>query len=111
MLREIKSEKEVVLMGKIKNFFRDSVKKPYVDKRGYELRYRPESPSANANGYAHTHRVVAEQKIGGAIYCGRVVHHRDGDKLNNSASNLQVMSMRQHNKLHKIKFRGSKVDK
>lgn len=98
-------------MGKIKNMLRDVVKKPCVDRQGYELRYRPESPSANSSGYAHTHRVVAENKVGGTIYTGRVVHHRDGNKLNNSPGNLQVMSMQHHNKLHGIKFTNKKGGK
>jgi len=90
-------------VGNLKNYIRDKIKKPYVDRNGYELRYRPESPSANGRGYAHTHRVVAEQKVGGPIYEGRVVHHRDGDKRNNNSGNLQVMSRSRHGKIHKMK--------
>jgi len=95
-------------MGNLRNFIRDKIKKPYTDKNGYELRYRPESPSANSKGFAHTHRVVAEQKVGGPIYEGRVVHHRDGNKQNNSASNLQVMSRNRHGKLHATKRHNGK---
>jgi hypothetical protein len=32
---------------------------------------------------------------------GFVVHHKDGNKSNNSLSNLQVLSNREHTKLHR----------
>lgn len=38
----------------------------------------------------HTHRIVAEQKIGRALLPGEVVHHIDGNIRNNSPSNLMV---------------------
>jgi hypothetical protein len=95
-------------MSKIRNFFRDAVKKLKIDSNGYERRYRPESPSAGTDGYAHTHRVVAEQKVGGKIYEGRVVHHRDDNKLNNDPGNLQVMPKKRHDKLHGLRFKKKK---
>jgi len=38
----------------------------------------------------HTHRVVAEQMLGRKLRPGEVVHHIDGDKRNNTPSNLMV---------------------
>lgn len=35
------------------------------------------------------------------IPCGRIIHHLDGKKDNNTLSNLQVMSFSEHNKHHK----------
>jgi hypothetical protein len=46
------------------------------------------------------HRWVAEKKVGGKIYEGRVVHHRDGDKENNDPRNLEIMSRSDHSRLH-----------
>ncbi|WP_243259146.1 HNH endonuclease signature motif containing protein [Clostridium sp. 'deep sea'] len=40
----------------------------------------------------HEHRVVAEKKLGRKLRKGEVVHHIDGDKLNNSPDNLMVFS-------------------
>ena len=79
--------------------------KPYIAKNGYRHQYCPKSPSANKNGYAPTHRIMAENKVGGAIFPGNVVHHRDGNKLNNSRGNLQVMPARRHISLHGLQFR------
>lgn len=49
----------------------------------------------------HMHRVVAEQKLGRPLMPGEIVHHVDGDKHNNAPSNLQVMSQRDHARMHR----------
>ena len=49
----------------------------------------------------HTHRVIAEQKIGRALMDGEVVHHIDGNFLNNHPDNLQVLpSQADHLRVH-----------
>lgn len=48
----------------------------------------------------HTHRVVMEQALGRPLAKGEIVHHRDGDKLNNDPSNLEVMTQAEHASLH-----------
>lgn len=40
----------------------------------------------------HEHRVVAEEKIGRSLKKGEVVHHIDGNRLNNNPENLMVFS-------------------
>ena len=40
----------------------------------------------------YLHRVIAEQTIGRKLRPGELVHHRDGDKTNNSPENLVVCS-------------------
>ncbi len=50
--------------------------------------------------WEYTHRRVAEKKLGGKIWDGFVVHHKDGDKNNNRPSNLSVMSRKKHSSLH-----------
>ena len=50
----------------------------------------------------HTHRVVAEQKIGRKLLPGEVVHHIDNNKRNNHPDNLMVFpSQREHMLWHK----------
>jgi hypothetical protein len=46
------------------------------------------------------HRDVASKKNGRPLRANEVVHHRDGNKLNNRPSNLQVMTRKQHWKVH-----------
>ena len=48
----------------------------------------------------HTHRIVAEQKIGRKLEKGEIVHHIDGNKRNNSPCNLMVMTQSEHARLH-----------
>lgn len=44
--------------------------------------------------------VVVEQALGRRLGPGEIVHHVDGDKLNNHQSNLLVCSRSYHNWLH-----------
>jgi hypothetical protein len=46
------------------------------------------------------HRYIMEQHIGRFLTKDEVVHHLDGDKLNNDISNLKIMSQSEHTKLH-----------
>lgn len=48
----------------------------------------------------HTHRVIAEQKLGRKLRPGEIVHHIDGNKRNNDPSNLAVMTQSEHARLH-----------
>lgn len=50
----------------------------------------------------HTHRIVAELKLGRRLKPGEVVHHIDGNKLNNKSDNLMVFpSQAEHARWHK----------
>jgi len=60
--------------------------------------------------WKYEHRRVAEEKVGGEIYKGRVVHHIDGNKQNNDPKNLRVMPAGKHKRLHK-KIRWAKKNK
>lgn len=75
----------------------------YVTKEGYVQKYKPSSPEARDDGYVAVHRDVASRKIGRPLRSNEVVHHRDGNKRNNRASNLQVMTRKQHWKIHHSK--------
>jgi len=59
-----------------------------------------------ANSGKPVHRHVAERKLGRKLKPGEVVHHRDGNKLNNKRGNLAVLSRKFHSKLHHKKRKG-----
>lgn len=64
-------------------------------------RTRPPHPRANANGLYPLHRVLAENKIGRPLRSDEHVHHADGAKDNNDPSNLQVLRVAEHARLHR----------
>jgi hypothetical protein len=63
----------------------------FKDKKGY--------PRDKKDGEL-VHRKVARKKVGGFLFPGTVVHHKDGNKSNFRKNNLQVMSRSSHSKLH-----------
>ncbi len=49
----------------------------------------------------HTHRIVAEQKLGRALLPGEIVHHKDENKRNNDPDNIHVFANQaEHAKFH-----------
>jgi hypothetical protein len=61
-----------------------------IDKDGYALLKRPDHPRRNRHDYVREHRLVMEEKLGRYLEPGEVVHHKDGDKLNNHPDNLEL---------------------
>jgi len=55
----------------------------------------------------HLHRQIAEQILGRPLRTGEVVHHIDGNKLNNDPTNIQVLpSQSEHARIHFSKKKG-----
>lgn len=65
---------------------------PYLDGKGYMRIW-------NNGKSVKYHRYIWEQ-IYGKIPEGYIVHHIDGDKLNNNIQNLRIMTSSEHSKLH-----------
>ncbi len=66
-------------------------RKTYIDSDGY-LRFK--------KGDLLVHRWVATKKIGRRLRKGEVVHHCDGDKLNNRPENLKVFKNQHEHNIH-----------
>jgi hypothetical protein len=70
----------------------------YIDRWGYRMVRAPER--GRANPYVPEHVLVAEKAAGRQLKRSEVVHHIDGDKLNNTPGNLLICTRSHHKKLH-----------
>lgn len=72
----------------------------------YVWEFCPGHPLQNRWGFVAQHRLVAETMLGRPLVTSRdesvaeVVHHLDHCRTNNDPSNLQVLTMRDHRRLH-----------
>lgn len=72
-----------------------------AQRRGDAQRGRGEGKTYRKWYGRHEHRVVAEQKIGRSLQPGEIVHHIDGNHLNNDPANLAVITQSEHIRIHK----------
>ncbi len=52
--------------------------------------------------YVYEHRLRMEQHLGRLLRSGEVVHHRDGNRLNNRIENLELVTQRTHGHKHRL---------
>jgi hypothetical protein len=50
--------------------------------------------------YEAEHRIIMEKIIGRKLVKFEVVHHKDGNKLNNDHSNLLLLTTQEHSRMH-----------
>src|SRR3990167_6491526 len=60
---------------------------------GYYWVYKPLHPYCNSRGYVPEHRWVVEQVTGKLLEKTHIVHHLDGNRLNNDLENLVIMTV------------------
>ena len=84
--------------------------KPYIIKNGYKLILNHKHERADSYGYVREHIIVMETVLGRKLKKKEVIHHKDGNKLNNSKNNLILFAsssahMRFHHSLKDKKFK------
>jgi hypothetical protein len=69
----------------------------------YILIKKPNHPYANIHGYVLEHRLIMEKKLKRYLKPNELVHHRDGNTLNNSISNLSLFNSNgEHSHFHNL---------
>lgn len=66
----------------------------------YRLIYSPDHPNKDSRGYVREHRLIVEKHIKRYLHKDEIVHHVDGNTLNNDITNLQVMSKKEHDRMN-----------
>ncbi len=68
--------------------------------------YDPSHYCANSSGIVMEHIYVMAEHIGRPLVRGECVHHKDRNRANNHISNLELMTISEHTKLHMREDRG-----
>lgn len=66
----------------------------------YKMLYMPDHPNATKSGHVREHRYVMEQELGRLLNKNEIVHHKDGNTLNNQVGNLEVMNKIDHDRMN-----------
>lgn len=66
----------------------------------YKKVFVPEHKDAGTQGHVYEHRLLAEKVVGRQLTKNEIVHHKDGNKQNNSLDNLEVLSKYEHQRVH-----------
>lgn len=66
----------------------------------YILLYKPTYEGSDKRGYIREHRYVIEQALQRTLKANEIVHHKDGNTMNNDINNLQVMDKREHDRMN-----------
>jgi hypothetical protein len=62
----------------------------FIASNGYRLKYSPNHPDKINGGYVLEHRLIAEKALGKFLPKNSVIHHLNGNPLDNTNTNLVV---------------------
>jgi len=86
---------------KRKEFEYEKSKKRIMTSDGYfAIRIKEKFPQSFGNGYIKEHVYIMQKNIGRIITKQEIVHHKNGDKLDNRIENLEIMSPQEHARIH-----------
>lgn len=85
---------------------RDESELQTIQRNGYEMRFvrgRLKAGGGTSPGggrYVYAHRLVMEEALGRELRSEEIVHHLDGDPLNNAPENLALTDRSEHAREH-----------
>ena len=83
-----------------------------TDGHGRVVIYSPDHPNPSYNGtHVYRYRLVIEKHLGRILSSDEIVHHINGDHLDDRLENLQVMSRSDHIKVHYQEMRKAQNNK
>ena len=71
-------------------------------KDGYIYVYNPLHPNSTKDGYIMEHHLIMEAKVGRILLPDEVVHHKNHIRDDNSIENLQLMTFKEHARMHML---------
>ncbi len=74
----------------------------HLTSEGYRMVVCKGYPNANKQGYILEHRLVMERHLNRFLVTGEVVHHINGDIVNNRIENLELMTISEHSRHHHL---------
>jgi hypothetical protein len=92
----MKSEKQRAHLERLK-YLNRSRGKGYVNTQGYLVKM---VGPTNDRRERLVHRIVMEEHLGRKLERSEVVHHKDGNRLNNDIENLELTTQRKHLREH-----------
>ena len=76
-----------------------------ADEKASQSRYNKcDSGRYHQKNGQYEHRTIMEEHLGRKLTKNEIVHHKDGDKHNNSIDNLQIMSRQEHSRMHRLEY-------
>lgn len=76
-----------------------------IGQNGYIIVSCPSHPKASKCGnYVYEHVLVAEKFLERHLKNNEIIHHKDGNKLNNDISNLEITTKESHTSQHMKEF-------
>ena len=82
-----------------------SNKKVHVNKQGYIVNH------STRNKPVYKHRQIYEKHYNVSLTSADIIHHIDGNKLNNDISNLRLLNRSEHINLHRSELLRGKANK